>query len=108
MNLNFGQQTAQLVSTINQDLSAAPVIDGVTWPVPNSPSVLTVLLAAQTDARQNGLYTCTKVAGVITWSQQHLTADRVHVDITSCTRGGHWAISGTPVYGTDDVVVSRL
>lgn len=108
MNLSFGYQTAQLATAVNQSLSAAPVIDGSIWPVPTSPSSLTVLLTAQSDAKQNGLYTVSKVAGVITWAQQPLTANRVHVQVNTGTAGGLWAIAGTPVYGTDDVTVSRL
>lgn len=108
MNLSFGYQTAQLATASNQSLSAAPVIDGSIWPVPTSPSSLTVLLTGQANPKENGLYTVSKVSGVITWAQQPLTAPRVHVQVNTGTAGGLWAIVGTPVYGTDDVTVSKL
>lgn len=107
-SLDAGTQTVNFASRVNQDLTAAPVIEGKTWTVPAAPGSLSVLLAGQTDATQNGVYDVSKVAGVITWTRRLLTAPDCQIQVAVGAGQGFWAIPGTPSYGTDPVVVRRL
>lgn len=65
-------------------------------------------MSASDGLQQATLYDVSKVAGVITYTRRLLTARDCHVQVNTGTAGGLWAIVGTPVYGTDDVTVSKL
>lgn len=108
MSLRDGMQQATLASRAPQALDAAPTIDNTTWSVPLAPGALPVLLVGQTDAKQNGLYDVSRgPGGVVTWTRRLLTATDTQVTVALGSNGGIWKIAGTPVYGTDDIVISK-
>ena len=108
MSTSDGLQQATLVMTINQDLTAAPSLSGTPIAPPNAPGSLAVLLSAQSDPKQCGLYDVSKIAGVITWTRRALTARDCQVQVGASGPGqGLWVIVGLPTYGTDDVTVRR-
>ena len=108
MSTSDGVQQATFAVLVNQDLTAAPLFNGTLFTPPNASGSLAVLLTAQADPKQGGLYDVSKVAGVITYTRRLLTARDCQVQVGASGPGqGLWVIVGLPTYGTDDVTVRR-
>ncbi len=103
-----GMQQATLASRSPQALDLPPAIDGTTWSVPLAPGALPVLLVGQGNPKENGLYDVSRSAGgAVTWARRLLTSPDTQVTVQIGTAAGIWLIHGTPVYGVDDVLITK-